>query len=82
VRCTIAVELEAVMIVMAVVGSVIVVMLVVAGLYDYRQRRRGRRQFKLTANKALQHRVDADARANPFFTGGQDWMPPGKRDPR
>jgi hypothetical protein len=71
--------LEAAMIALAVIGGVIVAVLVVAGFYDRRQRRRGRRQFKLTFNKAVQNRVDAEVRANPFFRGGQGWMPPRKR---
>jgi hypothetical protein len=33
--------------VMALVGSVIVVALAVAGLHDHRRRRRGRKQFRL-----------------------------------
>lgn len=68
------------MIVMAVIGGLIVVALAVAGWYDYRARRRGRR-FRLTANEALQNRIDSEVRANPFLNGGpQSWVPQRERD--
>ena len=62
-----------------VVGVAIAVVLALAGLYDYRARRRGRR-FKLTAKEAYQNRIDAAMRADPFFRGGPQ-MPQRKRDP-
>jgi hypothetical protein len=65
---------------MAVIGGVIVLALAVAGLYDYRARRQGKR-FRLTTKEAFQNRVDAEIRANPMFTGGQDWTNPAKHDP-
>ena len=67
------------MIVMAVIGGVIVVGLAVAAWRDYRARLRGR-HFRLTTNEAFQNRLDAETRANPSFTGGQDWVPERKSD--
>ena len=66
------------MIVMAVAGGIIVVGLAVAGWRAHRARRRGR-HFRLTTNEAFQNRVDAETRANPIFTGGQDWVPDSRR---
>jgi hypothetical protein len=63
----------------AVVGVVIAVVLALAGLYDYRLRRRGGR-FKLTDKEAYQNRVDAAMRADPSFPGGLQ-VPQRKRDP-
>ena len=66
------------MIAIAVIGGLVVIGLAAAGWYDYRARRRGR-HFSLTNNEALQNRVDCDVRANPSFSGGQDWTNRGSR---
>jgi hypothetical protein len=62
-----------------VAGVVIVIVVALAGLHDYRLRRRGGR-FKLTGKEAYQNRVDAAMRADPLFPGGPQ-LPPRKRDP-
>ena len=69
------------MIALAVIGGVVVVIIALAAVSGYRNRRRGRisRPF---GKAAFQNRMDVETRANPYFVGGQDWTPHREQDPR
>ncbi len=72
------------MIVLAFVGGVLLITVITAGVYDYRVRRRGWKT-RVSADEALQNRLDVEATDNPrlrggLHGGGQDWMTYRKRD--
>ena len=69
------------MVVVAVIGGIVVIALVLAAVHNYRHRGTGRRAW-LSTEEAFQRRLDAEARGNLSFMGGQDWMNPAKRNPR
>jgi FtsZ-interacting cell division protein ZipA len=70
------------MIVLIVIGAVIVVAFVLAGLYDHRAKKRGWR-VGVSGEEALQNRMDVESMDNnPMALGGEQnsWMTWRKRD--
>ena len=69
------------MIVIAVIGGILVIAIALAALHNHRHRGTRRRAW-LSTEEAFQRRLDAKARDNLSFMGGQDWMNPAKHNPR
>ncbi len=72
------------MIILAFLGGVLVITVVAAGVYDYRARRRGWRT-RVSAEEALQNRLDVEATDNPRLRGdlqggSHGWMTYRQRD--